>query len=188
MSLNWFAMRTTIVPTYDWTTFFAPHLKKLIGIKKYHHFRFTSSEPGVVYVKEHADTAEVRMDLNKSSTPWVPDKNELPSVVSPKGLSAERQWYLYEHIRPFCPDSDKDITCPLPTCPNPTSTRGTPARDATPAPDPDTVEPQAKRKRLCGTCRICDSSSTTPSPHSISSSQASSSNPTVDYLYLFSAL
>ena len=101
----------TIVPTYDWTTFFAPHLKKLIGIKKYHHFRFTSSEPGVVYVKEHADTAEVRMDLNKSSTPWVPDKDELPSVVSPKGLSAERQWYLYDHIRPFCPDSDKDITC-----------------------------------------------------------------------------
>ena len=143
----------TIVPTYDWTNFFAPHLKKLIGIKKYHHFRFTSSEPGVVYVKEHADTAEVRMDLNKSSPPWVPDKDELPSVVSPKGLSAERQWYLYDHIRPFCPDSDKDITCPLPTCPNPRSTRGTPARDATPAPDPDTVEPQAKRKRLCGTCR-----------------------------------
>ena len=99
------------------------------------------------------DTAEVRMDLNKSSTPWVPDKDELPSGVSPKGLSAEREWYLYDNIRPFCLDSDKDITCPLPTCPNPRSTLGTPAQDATPAPDPDNIEPQAKRKRLCGTCR-----------------------------------
>ena len=48
----------TIVPTYDWTDFFAPHLKKIQNIKKYHHFRFTSSKPGTVFVfvREHADT------------------------------------------------------------------------------------------------------------------------------------
>ena len=49
---------STIVPTYDWTDFFAPQLKKISGIKKYHHFRCDSSKPGRVYV-EHADTAEV---------------------------------------------------------------------------------------------------------------------------------
>ena len=141
----------TIVPTYDWTDFFAPHLKKVTGIKKYHHFRFTSSEPGVVYARVHADTDEVRMDLNKSSPPWLPNKDELPPIVAPKGLSAERQWYLHENIRPFCPDSDKDITCPLPEVPNPKNTRRTPVRDTSP-PLVD-VEPPTKRKRLCGTCR-----------------------------------
>ena len=29
---------STIVPTYDWTDFFAPQLKKIARIKKYHHF------------------------------------------------------------------------------------------------------------------------------------------------------
>ena len=141
----------TIVPTYDWTDYFAPHLKKVTGIKKYHHFRFTSSEPGVVYARVHADTDEVRMDLNKSSPPWSPNKDELPPIVAPKGLSAEQQWYLYENIRPFCPDSDKDITCPLTEVPNPKNTRRTPVRDMSP-PLVD-VEPPTKRKCLCGTCR-----------------------------------
>ena len=79
------------------------------------------------------------------------NKDELPPIVAPKGLSAERQWYLYENIRPFCPDSDKDITCPLPEVPNPKNTRRTPVRDTSP-PLVD-VEPPIKRKRLCGTCR-----------------------------------
>ena len=47
---------TIVVPTYNWTNFFASHLKKIIGIKKLHHFHFTWLEPGVCYVKERADT------------------------------------------------------------------------------------------------------------------------------------
>ena len=143
---------STIVPTYDWTDFFAPHLKKVIGIKRYHHFRCDSSQPGVVFVKEHADTDEEKIDLMKSSPRWSPDPKELPSVVPPKGLSAERQWYLYDSIRPFCPDGDKDITCPLPDVPKPGSAPGTPARHTQP-PVEDDAEPPPKRKRLCGTCR-----------------------------------
>ena len=27
----------------------------------------------------------------------------MPEVIPPRGLSAERQWYLYEQIRPFAP-------------------------------------------------------------------------------------
>ena len=82
----------TIVPTYDWTDFFAPHLKKVASIKKYHHFRCDSSQPGVVFVKQHADTDEEKINLMKCSPPWLPDPNNLPSLVPPKGLSAERQW------------------------------------------------------------------------------------------------
>lgn len=83
---------SSIVPIYNWTDYFAPHLKKVSGIKKAHHFRFTSSEPGAVYIKEHADTKEVKHDLLKCQ--WSPDQSVLPVTVQPKGLSAKRQWYL----------------------------------------------------------------------------------------------
>ena len=140
----------TTVPTYDWTDFFAPHLKKIPNIKKYHHFRFTSSKPGTVYVREHADTPELEISLMKDTSCWSPDPQILPSIVSPKGLSAERQWYLYENIRRFCPDADKDTTCPLPDVPKPGST---PARPQPLASLGDSVEPPSKRRRLCGVCR-----------------------------------
>ena len=140
----------TIVPTYDWTDFFAPHLKKVASIKKYHHFRCDSSQPGVVFVKQHADTDEEKINLMKCTPPWLPDPNNLPSLVPPKGLSAERQWYLYESIRPFCPESDKDATCPLPDVPRPGSAPGTPAHRT--QPHTEDAEPPPKRKRLCGTC------------------------------------
>ena len=142
---------STVVPTYDWTTFFAPELRRIPGIKKLHHFRCVSSEPGVVYVKEQADTTERKITLLKSTT-WSPDPNTLPPVVPPKGLSAERQWYLFDSIREFCSDSDKDITCPLPDVPRPTSSApGTPAR-VVPATGEADVEPPSKRRR-CGVCR-----------------------------------
>jgi len=138
------------VPTYDWTDFFAPHLKKVASIKKYHHFRCDFSQSGVVFVKEHANTDE-KIDLVKCTQPWLPDPNDLPSLVPPKYLSAERQWYLYESIRPFCPDSDKDTTCPLPDVPRPGSAPVTPDRRT--QPHTEDSEPPPKRKRLCGTCR-----------------------------------
>ena len=132
---------STIVPTYDWTTFFVPHFKKLPGIKKIHHFRMSSSQPGVVFIKEHSDTTEVKVNMLKQ--PWSPEKDNLPDVIPPRGLSAERQWYLYEQIRPFCPDHDKDTTCPLPSVPKPGR--------STPALEDNNVEDVAapKRRRIC---------------------------------------
>ena len=53
---------TTVVPVFDWTTFFAIRFRKLPGIKgikKLHHFRFPGSEPGVVYMKTQSDEEEV---------------------------------------------------------------------------------------------------------------------------------
>ena len=35
-----------VVPTYDWTDFFATRFRKIPGIKKSHHYRMTSAEPG----------------------------------------------------------------------------------------------------------------------------------------------
>ena len=136
---------STVVSTYDWTSFFATRFRKDIGIKQLHHFRFDSAEPGKMHIKEHVDTADQTLDLLKA--PWSPDVSELPDIITPQGLSAERQWYLYEQIRPFCPDEDMDSTCPLPTVPKSSS------RHNTPCPEETTTQPPAKRKRQCGTCR-----------------------------------
>ena len=104
---------SVIVPTYDWVSFFAPRFKKLPSIKKGHHFRFFSSHPGAVFTKERADdTTEVYHNLLKEGATF-DDPCELPDVIQPAGLSAQRQWYLYEKIREFCPVTDRDLTCPL---------------------------------------------------------------------------
>ena len=95
-----------IVPTFDWTDFFATRMKRFVGIKKYHHFRFDSSDPGVVTVKLHSDSVEEMFYLLKQ--PWIPDLSELPNIVSPKSLSTERRWYLFDQIRQFCSDNAKD--------------------------------------------------------------------------------
>ena len=103
---------SVIVPTYDWADFFASRFKKVPGIKKLHHFRFSSSEPGCVFMKEYCDSdVEVKVELLKF--PWSPDSLELPRIIVPKVLSTTRQWYLYDQIRQFCADDDKDITCLL---------------------------------------------------------------------------
>ena len=119
---------STIVPTHNWASHFAPNFKKIPSIKKYHHFKMSSSYPGMVFVKEHADSAEVQFNLLKH--PWSPRSEDLPDTISPQGLSAERQWYLYEQIRPFCPEEAKDLTCPRPRCAKPG--RSTPFPGPTP--------------------------------------------------------
>ena len=148
---------TTIVPTFDWTNFFVTHFKRFVSIKQYHHFRFVASEPGVVYARRNADTAEVKVELLRHS--WAPDSSKYPVQITPKGLTAERQWYLYEKIREFCPVNDQNVTCPRPTVPRPNSRAGTPADE--PRVEATSVElgddgpssPAKKRTRTCRTCR-----------------------------------
>ena len=108
---------TEYVPTHDWAAFLAPHIRKIAGIKQYHHFRFTSASPGTVYVRMYADSEERSLSLLKED--WQPNPSSLPPYIQPKGLSDERQWYLYEKIRPFCSELQKEIVCPRPTSPNP---------------------------------------------------------------------
>ena len=68
--------------------------------------------------KEFADSPEVEVELLKRPITSCAVTNDLPQVVSPKGLDAHRQWYLYEQVRPFCHSNlAKDITCPKPAVP-----------------------------------------------------------------------
>lgn len=109
---------TTHVKTYDWSSFFESHTiqTSLKGISKMHHFRFTADHPGCVFVRSSSDDTEKKIKLVKDLS-WKPHKNFLPEQVIPPGLSLERQWYLYNKIREFCPDNAKDMVCPQPSTP-----------------------------------------------------------------------
>ena len=138
---------------YDWSTFLHSRFRKIPGIKKGHHFRILSSEPGVVYVKERSDGAETKHELLRRDVTI--DTEELPFVVEPAGLASKRQWYLYDKIREFCPPDDRDITCPLPSVPRPASRQCTPepaSRSPSPSPPGSPTPPTPKRQRVCGVC------------------------------------
>lgn len=74
--------------TYRWDDYFSSYMRKLVGIKKYHHFRFTIDSPGVVFVKEFSDSDEIAVNLLKDE-PWVPNSRQLPDEVHRPGLSRE---------------------------------------------------------------------------------------------------
>ena len=152
-----------IVTTYNWQEYFSTFCTKVKGIKKLHHLRFSSSSPGFIFVKEKAGSPEVKRSILKVKD-WSPKADELPPILPPSGLPLQRQWYLYNKIREFCPDHLKDITCPLPSEPadnlpsqppspnnSPSSTPPPPPTD-TPPTDTPTDPPPAKRARLCGLC------------------------------------
>lgn len=149
---------TIIVPTYNWSDYFAEHFKSIPGIKKYHHFHFSMSNPGIVLMKENSESPSKQVNLLKDE--WSPSTEELPPIISPNGLSNERQWYLYDSIRPFCPENAKDRTCPMPAVARHNSRANTPINSPPPSPvtglspcSPETVVPASKRQRICGLCK-----------------------------------
>ncbi len=98
---------------YNWTEFLQPHFSVVTNITSYHHFRYTKSSPGSVFVREFSDNPEKEIKFLKSGHYLT---KEVSPTISPTGLSKERQIYLYEQIRPFCQFEYRDITCPLPEC------------------------------------------------------------------------
>ena len=138
------------MPTMNWSNFFASNCKRLTGIKRYHHFEFSSSRPGIVTVKEQSNSESLSIPLLKHD--WSPSVSELPDVVAPKTFSAERQWYLHDMIRPFCTEESRDITCPVPRVPKVVGRNGTPEPSVvSSAATPSELEvPSSKKQRLCG--------------------------------------
>ena len=141
------------IPTYDWCSYFAEHLKKISGIKKYQHFTFQKSTIGKVLCKEVSDGVEVQYDILKDPL-WTPSVTELPEIVKPKGLNAARQWYLHDKIRQYCTsERSKDTTCPVPSIYRPATPSTTPVGSRSPSPSRDSPQlPPRKKQRICGTC------------------------------------
>ena len=89
---------------------------KVKGIKKLHHLWFDSPSPGYIFMKERAGSTEVKRYILKVKS-WSPKADQLPPILPPSSFSNQRQWYLYNKIREFCPENLKDITCPQPSAP-----------------------------------------------------------------------
>ena len=106
---------STVVPMYEWSTYFDSYTIKtaLKGITKMHHFRFSRSDPGKVFVKNRWSDKNERC-INLLRQPWNPTGRDLPNLIIPKGLSLERRVYLHDKIREFCPEHVQDLVCPNP--------------------------------------------------------------------------
>ena len=102
----------SIVPVYDWATYLGQYFKKSAHIKKYHHFRFSEEEPGMIYYKEWITSPEKKVNLLKDKS--VLPSAELPLVIEPQGLDKERKNYLFNEIRQFCKSGTEDLVAPHP--------------------------------------------------------------------------
>ena len=76
-----------------------------------HHFRFTSSSPGAVFVKSDSSGPERKIYLLKN-TLWSPSADDPPPLIISTRLSAEWKQYLFDKIRKFCPAEKCDSVCP----------------------------------------------------------------------------
>ena len=102
-----------IVPVYNWSTFLEQYFIKVPNFKRYHHFRFSKDEPGIVYFKEFSSSAEQSLMLLKNNA-TLPFPSVLPPKLQPEGLSQERKQYLYREIRQFCKHGMEDLVAPAP--------------------------------------------------------------------------
>lgn len=106
----------------DWTGWLSAYFKVIPNITRYHHFRLDSKENGIIIVKKNIDSKDEKIDLTKGKNfVDLKEKTLYPeTILHSTGLSAERQWYLYDHIREHIPsENDKNKTCPQPICEKP---------------------------------------------------------------------
>ena len=102
-----------IVPVYDWISFLGQYFKKLPNITKFHHFRFSRENPGMVFYKELVSSPEQSFMLLKRNV-FLPSPSTLPNEINPEGLTEERKNYLYREIRQFCKTGTEDLVAPAP--------------------------------------------------------------------------
>ncbi len=112
-----------VIQFRKWSSWLGQFFRKLPEITKYQHFRIDWNQPGQILVKESVDGEEQAVTLLKQNAPVFGEQS--PPVHECKALPAQRQWYLYEMIRPHIPsDADKDATAPEPSVPKPAKARG----------------------------------------------------------------
>jgi len=148
------------VQFYQWTAYLQQFFKPIPNILKYHCFRVDVTKPGVVMVKEYSDSDELSINILKVD-PEVVSATGMPQLTQIKGLDPQRQWYLFEQIRPFCKSNlTADITCPQPNFPKPatkvaqpTSKEAQAASTSTEQTPPVLYSPTKKgTKRKCSKC------------------------------------
>ena len=77
------------VSIYDFASFLARYFMRFDKIKQFHFFRFTASTS--VKYKRFSNTDEFECDLAENTAHQL-KVGDMPEVIVPAGLSAERQW------------------------------------------------------------------------------------------------
>ena len=129
------------VPCYDWKSFLSSQFKTIPSITKYHHFKISRNNLGVVELHEFAHSPMEVVDIRKTDT--FIGLQEMPEVIPPPGIPIDRQKYLYEQIRIFCEPEYADITCPQPQ-----------SNQSHPEAEKSAIPPASKRIKLCSHCRL----------------------------------
>lgn len=109
----------SLEPQVEWKsfdTYFKSLYGTLKGILQFHHFIFKSKLPVMCKHFVNSEVEHVSITLKESLVPDL-ETNSI-EIISPSGLSVERQWYLFKQIRGLCIDSSKmDEVAPKPTIP-----------------------------------------------------------------------
>ena len=130
-----------------WTNFLKDYYKSILSITKYHVFSIKDDHPYNIILQEYSRAERESLNICKRPIP----EGIFPQQIQAKGLDLERQWYLYEKIRPFCSCTlAGDITCPRPTEPKPTA--GALALEHTDVVDGTTEATGTKRPQKPVTC------------------------------------
>jgi len=99
---------------YNWTEFLVNYFNTVPQIKKQHHFILSQDKIGIVEVKTAVNEGSQMINLTKKG--YSVNLPSFPKEKIAKGLTPERQWYLYEEIRKHVQDPSKhDAYCPLPS-------------------------------------------------------------------------
>ena len=101
---------TVLVKTYDWASHLGRYFRKINGVSKFHHFRFSKDNLGKVFCRESADSPEKEFELLKNRNDLPP--SILPPQVVPGGLDEERKSYLFREIRQFCRPGTENFVAP----------------------------------------------------------------------------
>ena len=75
---------------YDWATYLGQYFKKMPNITKFHHFRFSRKELGVVYCKARIFEPEIKVSVLRK-TNVLPQSSDLPPHIKPNGLDKDRK-------------------------------------------------------------------------------------------------
>ncbi|KAH3847298.1 hypothetical protein DPMN_089618 [Dreissena polymorpha] len=71
----------------------------------------TTEEPGVVTMRKGVGCPELKVTVAMDGDHILYQQSQ---IVEAKGLSRNRQVYLYKVVRPYLSDAYKDAACPFP--------------------------------------------------------------------------
>jgi len=101
------------VSTYDWQNHLSAMFRPIPQLKQWHSFVFDHRKPGTVTCKLHSKSQEFDFNIGLQCSDI---DDAMPSIAMPIPVTPERQWYLYENIRPLVPLHAQDIMCLKPPC------------------------------------------------------------------------